>query len=163
MSVSWAPGPFTIHVNGDPSSLAEVAAAEGARVLRWKLPNVVGQRVLDASAAAAFQFPFESTSLAGLVDMLSDLEWLDVERGVLMLIDATEAPRSTVADVAGILPYIADRWRSGAVAFEVFLVGVADSAEVAAVLEKSNVELDEAGRVPWSRHDIARVPVVIHS
>jgi hypothetical protein len=94
--------------------------------------------------------------------MISDLEWLGVEHGVLLVIDATDASAQIVEDVAGILPDIADRWRSGSSPFEAYLVGVTDWRVIAARLEKSNAELDRAGRVPWSRSDIYRVPVVIH-
>jgi hypothetical protein len=162
MTASWSTAPYTIHVNGDPSGLAEAATASGARVLRWSLAGIRGRRDLESSAARVFEFPFPSASLAGLVDMLADLEWLGVEGGVLFVIDAHAAHESVVEDVATILPYIADRWRSGAATFEAFLVGVADTVSVARVLEKNNVALDEFGRLDRIRSYTSRVPVVVH-
>lgn len=158
----WSTAPYTVHVNGDPSALAQAAELAGARVLRWSLHGIRNRRDLDESAAVVFEFPFPSASLDGLIDMLSDLEWLGVERGVLLVIDADDAAQSIIEDVAGILPDIGDRWRSGASQFEAYLVGVHNPSAVAARLEESNDSLDHAGRVPWSRSDIYRVPVVIH-
>jgi hypothetical protein len=160
---SWSSAPYTIHVNGDPSAVAAAAAAAGALVIHWSVAGIRNQRELDASAAEIFEFPFPSASAAGLIDMLSDLEWLDVDNGVLLLIDAADTRDEVVEIVAGILPGIADRWRSSTMEFEVFLIGVTDGAHVESVLERENERLDAAGRVEWSRHDIARVPVVIHS
>jgi hypothetical protein len=159
----WSTAPYTVHVNGSPSALAQNANDEGALVLRWSLDGIRNQRDLDASAAEAFEFPFRSASAAGLIDMLSDLEWLEIGNGVLLVIDATGARQAVVEIVAGLLPDIVDRWRSSPLPFEVFLVGVADTAPVAAMLERRNSGLDEFGRLPWTRDDIARVPVVIHS
>ena len=159
---SWSNAPNTVHVNGDWRNPAVEAGAAGGLVRHWSLAGIRSRRQLGTSAAEVFEFPFPSASLAGLIDMLSDLEWLDTERGVLLVIDATGARESIVEDVAMILPYIGDRWRSGSVAFEAYLIGVSEIDKVAAALETANGELDEAGRVEWSRHDIYRVPVVIH-
>jgi hypothetical protein len=160
---SWSTAPYTVHVNGDPSASARAADAAGARVLTWSLAGIRNREELDESATVVFAFPFRSVSLDGLVDMLSDLDWLGVEHGVLLIVEAADASSSIVQDVASILPDICDRWRSGSSQFEAYLNGVRDTATVAARLEESNASLDRAGRVPWSRHDIARVPVVIHS
>lgn len=158
---SWSAEPYTIHVNVDPDHACAAADAAGALVLRWPLSAVRDRDELDASAAAVFGFPIATHGLAGLVDLVSDLEWLETEGGVVLVIDAAGARDAVVADVASILPDVADRWRSGSVAFEAFLTGVADVDAVAAALERANAALDDAGRVPWSRPDIARVPVVV--
>lgn len=158
----WSTAPYTVHVNGDPAVLAQCAAAAGALVLHWSIAGIRSQRQLDASAAQVFDFPFPSASAAGLIDMLSDLEWLPIGDGVLIVIDATGARPSIIEIVAGLLPGIVDRWRSGSVPFEVFLVGVAETEPVAAMLDRRNIGLDEFGRLPWTRDDIYRVPVVIH-
>jgi hypothetical protein len=159
----WSTTPYTVHVNGDPTALAQSAAAAGALVLRWSIADIRNQRQLDASASRVFDFPFPSASAAGLIDMLSDLEWLEIGNGVLMIIDAAGARQTIVEVVAGLLPGIADRWRSGTAPFEVFFVGVSETEPVAAMLERRNVGLDEFGRLPWTRDDVYRVPVVIHS
>jgi hypothetical protein len=159
---TWSTAPYTIHVNGDPSSRADDARAAGALVLTWSLAGVRDRRQLDESAAMTFEFPFPSATLDGLEDMLSDLEWLDVEHGVLIVIDASEARESIVEDVAGIMPAIVDRWRAGSEDFEAWLVGVGNIASVATALEKSNTDLDDFGRGDTVREDIARVPVIIH-
>lgn len=158
---AWSATPFTVHVNGDPTERMRAAARAGALVRRWSLAGIRDRRQLDASAAEVFEFPFPSASLDGLVDMLSDLEWFDIERGALVVIDADGADPAIVQDVASILPDIADRWRSGTAPFEAYLVGVREISEVADTMERANAALDEAGRVPWSRSDIHRVPVVI--
>lgn len=163
MSASdWAPDPDSIQVNADPAQVEAAAREAGALVRRWPLAGISSVPGLDPSAAEVFEFPFRSAGLAGLIDMLSDLEWLHVENGVLIVIDAAGARQEIVAAVAGILPGVADRWRSQGPSFEVFLVGVSDVSAVETVLEQKNVELDEFGRLAWARSDIARVPVVVH-
>ena len=157
----WSPTPYTVHVNGDPSQRVAAAEAVGGLVIRWSLAGIRNGRELDASAAEVFAFPFPSSSLDGLVDMIAGLEWLDVEGGVLLVIDASDARPSVVVDVASILPTIGDRWRSGAGLFEAYLIGVADTAAVAQVLEQNNLRLDEFGRRDKVRPDTYRVPVII--
>ena len=153
MSESWSSAPFVIQVNGDPTAQILAASAGGALVLRWSLAGLNNQGELDASAAEVFEFPFKSASAAGLVDMLSDLEWMPVQNGVFLVLDATAARGLVVKIVAGLLPGIVDRWRSGTVPFEVFLIGVEDTSAVAEVLARRRCEI---GRLLALMPDAAR-------
>jgi len=156
----WRETAFTIHVGATAAILTEQASAAGGIVIRLPLAGVGTTDQLCDRIAQVFEFPFPSAGLDGALDLMSDLEWLDLGAGVLVVVDAREARPTVLADLASILPGVVDRWRSGDLPFVVAFEGLGEPGVVLEALATANAALDEAGSLPWSQPGTGAVPVV---
>jgi hypothetical protein len=157
---TWSAAPFTIHVDRSAEILAEQTRASGGVVIRLSLAGLSPTDQLCDRMADVFEFPYPSSGLDGALDLVSDLEWLELGAGLLVVVDAREARPTVLADLAGILPGVVDRWRSGDLPFVVAFDGLDDRSVVLESLAAANAALDEAGSLPWARADVAAVPIV---
>lgn len=161
----WETSLFVIHVGATHAlgrRLEREARAAGGSIFHLALQGLRDRRGLCDRLAETFMFPYASAGLDGAIDLISDLEWFGNVSGYLVLVDNDGAADSVVADIAGILPAIVDRWRTQGVGFVVVMLGESNQPHLRRVLDKANSELDEAGALPWAQPGTGRVTIEVH-
>lgn len=165
MSSELGLGTVGIHVAVADSAVAryeEAARNGGLSVVRLDLSAVRSRDQLCDRLAKVFLFPHESRGLDSALDLLSDLSWFGNENGYLVVVDGADSVSAqVVADLAGILPAVADRWRSQRVAFVVLWVGSAHRVVALESLRVANDSLRVAGELAWVE-DTYEVEIVDH-
>jgi hypothetical protein len=164
---SWLSDPFAVHVSATGSAarrLEDEARRAGASVVRLDLSGVRDRAGLGERLAQTFLFPHETRGLDAAIDLISDLEWFGGSDGYLVIVDGmNHASVDVIADFAGILPPIVDRWRSQRRAFVIVLVGDDHGNQAASALIRANARLVEAGKVPWAQPGTGAVTIVDHA
>lgn len=120
-------------------------------------------QAFTASISQKAQFPYGAADLDVLVSLLADLEWIDNERGYVLLLEHADrfAQRDPEGfkDIVDCLVNVCDRWQTGERPFHVVLSG--DRSFRALMLElmaQENAKQEQAARLPWL-HDIHTVKV----
>lgn len=165
MSSGSQPAVVAIHVAAPEtvvSGLEDMARHAEMSVVRLPLSGVRQRYELCDRLTDVFMFPHKTRGLDAAVDLLSDLAWFDNQNGYLVVVeDADSAPAHVVADLVGILPAVADRWRSQGIRFVVVLEGVSHRSIALESLQSANAGLEKAGELTWVQ-DTHPVDVVDH-
>lgn len=162
--ISWATYPFAIHVSAKQSiaqGLVNEAGRIGAAVVRLDLSGVADRKALCDRLAHTFAFPHATQGLDAALDMMSDLDWLGNTQGYLVIVDEMDMPEDVIADFAGILPAIVDRWRAQGRPFVVVFVGEHGPAAQSA-LAYANRQLEAAATLAWAQPGTGAVTIVDH-
>jgi hypothetical protein len=162
----WALEPFSVHVAASAalaSQLEHAARRAGAGVIHLDLSGVEDRMALGDRLAEVFMFPHRTRGLDAAIDLISDLEWFGNSSGYLVTVDAADTVRRNVlADFAGILPAILDRWRTQGNPFVVVLVGVTHRQAALPALARANSKLAEFAKLPWAPPGTGPVTVLDH-
>jgi hypothetical protein len=162
----WTAEPFAVHVSEDTTiarELERAARETGASVIRVDLAGVRDRDALAERLARAFLFPHETRGLDAAVDLISDLEWFGSSQGYLVVVETADSAEQVIADVAGIVPAIIDRWRSQGKPFVLVLVVDAYRPVALSALAKANMQLVASGQLPGAQPGTGAVLVVDHS
>jgi hypothetical protein len=139
------------------------ARESGASVIRVDLAGVRDRDALAEQLAQAFLFPHEPRGLDAAIDLISDLEWFGSSQGYLVVVETADSAEQVIADAAGILPPIIDRWRAQGKLFALVLVVGAHRQVALSALARANMQLAASGELPWAQPGTGAVIVVDHS
>ncbi len=85
----WTSEPFAIHVGVNETIAKELevdARSGGGTVIVLDLSRVHDRQALVDELSRTFQFPHDARGLDAVVDLVSDLDWLDESAGFLLLV-----------------------------------------------------------------------------
>lgn len=157
-SEEWVSDRHVVIV-GPAGRLEAAARAAGAVVREVDLGGISTTTAMCDRIADVLEFPYPSSGVDGVMDLISDLEWLDEGTGFLLVFAVAGTSPEPIAALAGLLPFAVDRWRGQSQAFVVVIDGAPAPGAVLEQLEEANVRLDDAGALSWARPGTGRVPV----
>lgn len=155
-----------IHVAVAPSEASLFASSvreRGFSAIPVDLTGVNDRSELCKRLGEAFLFPYTTTSMDAVIDLLSDLEWLGHPAGYVVSIDGCDDVGSDVLrDTVGMLPAIVDRWRTQHHGFVILLLGSSHRDLALTELNIANEELRARAELAWVQ-DTGPVEVIDHS
>lgn len=164
--LGWESHPFAIHLAMSDSAAALLersARRAGASVIRLDLSGLCDREELAERLSQVFMFPHETKGLDAAVDLIWDLEWFGASEGYVVMVSGIARSAENVLTIfAEMLPPIIDRWRTQQRAFVVAFVGDAQRRATKSALAKANIEMLEAGALPWAQPGTGPVAIVDH-
>jgi hypothetical protein len=155
-----------MHVLTDEEGLRRrltVAEGAGVAILNLDLARTLSIDDLERALIATFLIPDPCVGIDAIIDFTADLdEWMPNDKGYFLAIrGADDSPPEVVKMLAGALPAIMDRLRSGSVPFEAALVSVSSRSDVLTEVRATNTTLAEFGALPTTVSSTYAVPVFV--